>query len=551
MAMTGGAQSLLGIFLTTVIAGGALAAQARDTVLIQPGPIAPNYSDVAAILDPQSAAIADALASGVKGGILAKRDAEAIAAFYAARGNQPVWIADGAFTPAARDLMARIGRAADDGLDPADYALPFAEVGLYLDAREEKIARAELQLSQAVAAYARHAYSGRVTPSEITSNFSYKLNPPAADDVLSLVSASSDPVATLAAYNPPQPEFAALRAELARLRATEAVAALPPVVPEGALLKPGMNDPRVPVLRERLQLASATVDPDLYDAILVDAVKGFQASAGLRTDGIVGKNTVSAMNQRAADPAETILLNMERWRWMPRYLGDYYVKVNIPDYTLGIYRDGDMFYSTRVVVGKVGSQTPIFSDEMEHIVVNPYWNVPASIVRNEMLPSIRNGGGLRGYQVFAKVRGKFRAVDPRSVNWRKVDARSIQVRQPPGARNALGEVKFLFPNQHDVYLHDTPSKSLFERDVRAYSHGCVRVMNPWDFAEALLSNTDQVSASALRKQVGGGENWVNLDRHIPVHITYFTAWVDADGKLQVRDDVYGHDKRLGAALDRS
>jgi murein L,D-transpeptidase YcbB/YkuD len=125
------------------------------------------------------------------------------------------------------------------------------------------------------------------------------------------------------------------------------------------------------------------------------------------------------------------------------------------------------------------------------------------------------------------------------------------VRQPPGARNALGEVKFLFPNQYDVYLHDTPSKSYFQQDARAYSHGCVRVMNPWEFAEALLSNTDQVSAAALRKQVGGGESWVNLDRHIPVHITYFTAWVDESGKLQVRNDVYGHDKRLAAALDLS
>jgi murein L,D-transpeptidase YcbB/YkuD len=549
--MTGGAQTVLGVFLSTMLAGGALAAQARETVLIQPGPVAPNYADVIAILDPQAAAIAEALASGAESGVLGKRDVEAVTAFYAARGNQPAWVADGAFTPAALDLIARIKRADEDGLDPADYALPWTEVGLYLDAREEKIARADLQLSQAVALYARHAYSGRVTPSEISSNLNYKLAPLAAGDVLSLVSASSDPVATLEAYNPPQPEFAALRAELARLRAGEADVAEEPVVPEGALLKPGMNDPRVPVIRERLQLASVTVDPELYDWILVDAVKGFQASAGLRTDGIVGKNTVSAMNRRAADPVEAILLNMERWRWMPRYLGDFYVRVNIPDYTVDLYRDGDVFYSTRVVVGKVGSQTPIFSDEMEHIVVNPYWNVPASIVRNEMLPSIRNGGGLRGYQVYAKVRGKFRAVDPRSVNWRKVDARSIQVRQPPGARNALGEVKFLFPNQHDVYLHDTPSKSLFERDVRAYSHGCVRVMNPWDFAEALLSNTGQVSAAALRKQVGGGESWVNLDSHIPVHITYFTAWIDVDGTLQVRDDIYGHDKRLAAALDQS
>ncbi len=191
--MTGGARTVLGVFLSTLLAGSALAAQGRETILIQPGPIAPNYADVVAILDPQAAAIADALASAVEIGVLAKRDADAIAAFYAARGDQPVWIADGAFTPAALDLIARIKRAGEDGLDPADYALPWTEVGLYLDAREEKIARAELQLSQAVALYARQAYSGRVTPSEVSANLNYKLAPPAAGDVLSLVSASRRP----------------------------------------------------------------------------------------------------------------------------------------------------------------------------------------------------------------------------------------------------------------------------------------------------------------------------------------------------------------------
>jgi murein L,D-transpeptidase YcbB/YkuD len=239
---------------------------------------------------------------------------------------------------------------------------------------------------------------------------------------------------------------------------------------------------------------------------------------------------------------------MERWRWMPRQLGDFYVRVHIPNYNLDVYRDGVVFHTTRIVVGKPTNQTPIFSDEIEHVVVNPVWNVPSSIAQNEMLPAARQGSALRGYQVYANVRGRFRAVDPRTINWRTVDMRKIQIKQPPGARNALGQVKFLFPNKYDVYLHDTPSKSLFERDARAFSHGCMRVMNPWDFAEALLSGTDQVTVAALKKMVGGGERWVNLDEHIPVHITYFTAWVDENGELQVRNDIYGHDKRLAAAL---
>ncbi len=546
-----GLRLLLGAFLATAVAGGALAAEARDTTTATPGPVSPDYAGYVAMADLVAGAMVEVLSAGVDEGILDKRDAEAIAAFYAERGDQPVWIAEGTYTPAALAVMERIGRAAEDGLNPRDYRLPWDGLGRYFQSEPDKIARFDVILSQAVALYARHAFAGRVTPTKVSANLDYAPVPPAAGDVLALVSGSGDPAATLAAYNPPQPEFEALRAELARLRAAEGVARTLPEVAAGALLKPGMSDPRVPVIRERLQLASATLDPELYDEILVAAVEDFQASAGLRTDGIVGKNTVAAMNRRGADPVDTILVNMERWRWMPRYLGDVSVRVNIPEYTLSVYRDGAPAYTTRVVVGKIGSPTPAFSDEIRHIVVNPYWNVPASIVRNEMLPKIRSGSGLRGYQVFANIRGKYRAVDPRSINWRKVDARKIQVRQPPGAANALGQVKFLFPNKHNVYLHDTPSKSLFDREVRAYSHGCVRVMNPWDFAEALLAGSDGIGAAALRKRVGGGESWANLEQPVPVHITYFTAFVDGTGKLQLRDDIYGHDKRLAAALGLS
>ncbi len=546
-----GLRLLLGAFLATAVAGGALAAEVRGTTTATPGPVSPDYAGYVAMADPIAGAMVEALAAGVGEGILDKRDAEAIAAFYAERGDRPVWIAEGTYTPAALAVMERIGRAAEDGLNPRDYRLPWDGLGRYFPSEPDKIARFDVILSQAVALYARHAFAGRVTPTKVSVNLDYAPVPPAAGDVLALVSGSGDPAATLAAYNPPQPEFEALRAELARLRAAEGVARTLPEVAAGALLKPGMSDPRVPVIRERLQLASATLDPELYDEILVAAVEDFQASAGLRTDGIVGKNTVAAMNRRGADPVDTILVNMERWRWMPRYLGDVSVRVNIPEYTLSVYRDGAPAYTTRVVVGKIGSPTPAFSDEIRHIVVNPYWNVPASIVRNEMLPKIRSGSGLRGYQVFANIRGKYRAVDPRSINWRKVDARKIQVRQPPGAANALGQVKFLFPNKHNVYLHDTPSKSLFDREVRAYSHGCVRVMNPWDFAEALLAGSDGIGAAALRKRVGGGESWANLEQPVPVHITYFTAFVDRTGKLQLRDDIYGHDKRLAAALGLS
>ena len=209
--------------------------------------------------------------------------------------------------------------------------------------------------------------------------------------------------------------------------------------------------------------------------------------------------------------------------------------------------DGQSVHETRVVVGEPKNPTPIFSDEIEHIVVNPYWNVPASILRDEMLPSAQvdpNYFSDKGYQVLAQVRGRTRIVDPWSVDWFYVNPATIRIRQPPGARNALGRIKFLFPNKHAVYLHDTPSKSLFKRSTRAFSHGCVRVQNPMKFADALLANEPKLDAKRLRAKFGGREKWVSLKTHIPVHLTYFTARVEADGSLIRITDIYGYDEKL-------
>ena len=291
-------------------------------------------------------------------------------------------------------------------------------------------------------------------------------------------------------------------------------------------------------------------DPEVFDDSVDAAVKAFQESAGLKPDGIIGPATLGRLNAAADDHVDTILVNMERWRWMPEDLGNFYVRVNIPNFNLDIYKNGKVFYTTRIVVGQPTKQTPIFSDEIEHVIVNPVWNVPASIAVKEMLPQIQAdpGKALSGYQVFANIGGRFRAVDPWTVDWRNVDMRRIQIKQPPGERNALGSIKFMFPNPFAVYLHDTPSKSLFQKDYRAFSHGCMRVMNPWDFAAALLTHDPNVSAASLKKLVGGPQTQVNLTRHIPVHITYFTAWVDDSGKLQLRSDVYGHDAEMEKAF---
>ena len=285
-------------------------------------------------------------------------------------------------------------------------------------------------------------------------------------------------------------------------------------------------------------------DPSLFDEAVDEAVRAYQETAGLRVDGIVGPATLSALNVAAKDHIPTIIANMERWRWMPQDLGRFHVRVNIPAFNAEIRRDGETVHATRLVLGQPSWPTPVFSDEIEHVIVNPTWNVPYNIAK-EMLPEVQaSPAALRGYNVYANIRGRFRPINPAMIDWYNVDLTKIQIKQPPGRANALGTVKFMFPNRHSVYLHDTPSKHLFERDYRAYSHGCMRVKDPWDFANALLNNDPELNAAQLKKMVGGRETQVNLTRHIPVHLTYFTAWVDEDGELEVRGDVYGHDKRM-------
>ena len=585
-----------------IAATGALAAPAKDKPVV----MASYYTMADRAIDPMSASIRAILVNaGDQGDFIEKQNAGALTAFYQKQGYVPSWIADGKLSERALAVIARIKQADTDGLDPAAYALPHVQIGLAMPATLEAQARAEVMLSQAVMDYVRDAHSGRLDPADVSQNFDYK--PHVADPVtaLSKVSMAEDAPAVLAGYNPQRPEFVALRKKLAEAR--ESSKDLPPVVPSGPNLKLGMTDPRVIILRERLHIeppspeatATPTVEaappadeampaatsavasaedavtvtqvaatgadmapaitepapepvpfnPELYDETVDAAVRAFQESAGLKADGIAGPATLSRLNAAADDHIDTIIVNMERWRWMPEQLGDYYVRVNIPNFNLDIYKNGKVFYTTRIVVGKPQNQTPIFSDEIEHVIVNPTWNVPASIATKEMLPQLRaNPAALSGYQVFANIGGRFRVVNPYSIDWRTVDMRKIQIKQPPGERNALGSVKFMFPNPYAVYLHDTPSKSLFQRDYRAYSHGCMRVMDPWSFADALLTHDPKVDASAIKKYLGGAERQVNLTRHIPVHITYFTAWVDEDGKLQVRDDVYGHDRRTEKAL---
>ena len=363
--------------------------------------------------------------------------------------------------------------------------------------------------------------------------------------------ANSDaPDKILDGLDPTNREFVALKARLAKFY--DGTAEKPVVIPDGPLLKLGVEDSRVPLLRKRLDLPVPEANADVYDESVVAAVTDFQTQLGLNADGVVGPATIAALNGSGGVDKMDVIANMERWRWMPRDLGNFHVLVNIPEFRVTVVSDGKPTYSTRVVVGKPTNQTPVFSDEIEYVVVNPYWNVPASIATNEIVPHIlANPGYLASQNMEALSGGK--VINASAVDWSQVDPSnlsSLRFRQRPGVGNALGTIKFLFPNANDVYLHDTPSKYLFSRSYRAFSHGCVRVQNPMDFANALLVAENNLNATTLEAMFGDSERWVRLKHHIPIHLAYFTLRVDQDGNIRSFGDVYGQNKRLIQLLEQ-
>lgn len=495
----------------------------------------PTAKDLGPVpLAPVDVAIADKLKELVKSKLdrAAKKERAAIEEFYQARSYAPLWFDQGVPSAKMKAAIARLKAADADGLDANDYATPDLKA---LTSDPETIAQAELKLTNSVLTYARHAQSGRVPPSRISTNIEYVLPVPDPAAILQTMASAQDAAAALDRFNPPHDGFVALKAKLAELRGQTGEHA-EQHIGSGPALKKGMRDGRVPMLRERLGVPGDASD-SVYDAKLAEAVKEFQRKKGLPASGTLTSRTVEALNGRSrSKDIDTIVSNMERWRWLPRDLGQSYVMVNIPDFTLKVVRGHDVAFRTRIVVGKQSTPTPVFSDAIENIVVNPTWHVPESIIYGEYLPALQQDPTVLARMGLVMDRNR--------------DG-SISIRQPPSERNALGRIKFNFPNRFQVYLHDTPDKKLFALDRRAFSHGCMRVQNPANFGEALLSIAmpDQnYTSERLTRMYGRGEEWLKFKKFIPVHITYMNAFVDDAGKLVVREDLYGYDARVRAAL---
>jgi L,D-transpeptidase YcbB len=500
----------------------------------------------------------------------ASRPAEqaALVDYYSVPDQQLLWTDENGPTERAKSVIEEIKKADDYGLRAADYRLPKLEEFNPTDAgATDWLADAEIKISYAVLDYANDARGGRLTPQDLSENLDPTMTLPNPAEVLESIAIRSDPGAYLRSFQPDQPQFEALRQKLLELRGGGKPVDPPKpdvvTIPPGPVLKLGVESEQVALLRKRLNVDPGA-KPNLFDKEVLAAVRRFQADNGVMPDGLVGGGTRQLLNggdqphQAGPVKAETLIVNMERWRWLPHDLGPFYVTVNIPEFMLRVVQEGKVVHETRVVTGKPDKQTPVLSDEMEEIVFNPYWNVPNSIKIQEIAPYLYQGGGWFGggwdTSVLARhnlhIRGaNGRDIDPDSIDWGNTDIRRYELYQPPGPDNVLGTVKFVFPNKHDVYMHDTTQKNLFAQSVRAESHGCMRVQNPQALALLLLNHDQGWNKAQVDSAVGGSpDNHIQLKQHIPVYITYFTVKVNDDGSVSTFNDIYHHDMRMAAAL---
>lgn len=482
----------------------------------------------------------------------AARDPD-LAAFYRARGFDPVWSgADDAAVGRRNALLGALTTATVHGL-PANRYDPQALVAELRAARTpQEQGRMEVELSRIFLSYARDIQTGILVPRDVV-NLIRREVPLRDRGELMHGFMEANPAAFFRSLPPTAPEYIRLLRERLHLETVIDAGGWGPRVPSG--LSPGASGETVVALRNRL-VAMGFLERTVtqtYDASIIEAVRRFQAAHGLEQDGVLGASALREINEPAGARMQSILVAMERERWMNMPRGDRHVWVNLTDFTATIVDFDEITFRTRAVIGAGGAdrQTPEFSDVMEHMVINPSWYIPRSIIVNEYLPRLRSNPGAVSHLQITDSRG--RVVNRATADFSRFSAASFPyaMRQPPGPRNALGVVKFIFPNPLNIYLHDTPSRSLFAREVRAFSHGCIRLNDPRDFAYALLAVQSDDPVGLFQGILRSGrETHVELDVQVPVHLVYRTAYTSVDGQMQYRNDIYGRDARIWSALAR-
>jgi murein L,D-transpeptidase YcbB/YkuD len=488
----------------------------------------------------------------------------ALPQFYGQRGYLPAWIDDHGPTTLASDLLTALVQSADEGLQPRHYHVATIEALLAL-AREplappdpRRLAELDLLLTDAFLIYGAHLAGGSVDAAAI--DVEWPTHPRERNLTLRLEGglASGRVAEVLWDLRPREEGYRRLRGALAALRRLETAGGWPQV-PPGPKLQPGDADPRVAFLRQRLRVTGelrevGSVTEVLFDEPLTEAVKAFQRRHGLEPDAVVGAETLAALNIPVAARTRQAILNLERWRWLPRDLGRRYLLVNIAAFQLTLVEDGRPVLEMKAVVGRDYRRTPVFSDRIAYLVLSPYWNVPPRIAVEDKLPLIRKDPGYLAKQHLRVFRGwgaDSEEVDPQTVDWGSLSKANfpLRLRQDPGPWNALGELKFMFPNPYDVYLHGTPDRHLFARSRRSFSSGCIRIENPVDLAVHLLRDDPRWTRGAILEGIERrAEQTVPLKQPLPIHLLYWTAWVAEDGTMHFRNDIYQRDDRLVTAL---
>ena len=478
-----------------------------------------------------------------------------LAAFYRETGFQPVWVGDTEQHAARRAaLIAALSATQVHGLPEARY-----DVQTILDQMDQvgsvrDLGFVEAELSRLFLKYADDVQSGILRPSDIDAGLVRQVERQTASDHLGALVASDDG-AYIRGLAPASLQYTALLKQKLALENLMAAGGWGPTVP-ASKLEFGDSGPNVIKLRNRLVrmgYMAPTASPT-YDDALKSAVQSFQQGHGLEPDGVAGKGTIAEINRPVSDRLKSVMVALERERWLPRQRGARHVLVNQADFSAKIVDEGQVTFETRAVIGKNthDRRSPEFSDQMEHMVINPSWYVPRSIITKEYLPKLRaNPNAVRHLEITDR-RG--RQVNRGAVDFSQFSARSFPfaMRQPPGKSNALGLVKFMFPNKYNIYLHDTPQKSLFAREVRAFSHGCIRLAQPFEFAYALLALQEEDPKAFFHRVLNSGkETKVELDKPVPVHLIYRTAYVGPKGDVQYRRDVYERDRKIWAALQKA
>ncbi|SFP96168.1 L,D-transpeptidase family protein [Hymenobacter arizonensis] len=507
--------------------------------------------------------------------------------FYRDRNYQLAWFKNHNPVPQVQTLQEIIAKANDEGLDPKDYQTKdFKKLFDDLEAARSDTARRnalERQIDVALTGtymkWGSDFYRGIANPRD-SKNTAWQVKPNKIKLHKALLTFLGERKSRYNYYEfaPLHPEYANLRKALAAYREQERAGGWP-VLPANLKLRPGQSSPAVAALRQRLlggagspgseqpatpptampvslrdsagrgAAAPAPVD-ELYGPELVEAVKAFQSDAGLKPDGIISGETLAALNVPIGTRIDQIILNMERWRWLPKRFEPNYLLVNIPEYTLHVVEENKEVFSMPVIVGKALNETPVFSDKVEYVVLAPYWNVPFSIIENELRDKLVANPDYLDRLDMEVVKGwgaKAKPVDPSSIDWAGVTKENFKytLRRRPGPKNDLGDVKFIFPNSNDIYLHDTPHDELFSQTNRSFSHGCVRVKEPIKLATYLLRNKPGWDQQTILDTISRRrEKYITLKEKLPVYLVYFTAWADADGHPRFRKDIYSHDKAL-------